>query len=71
MFKYIAVLATLIYLLAIPVNSFAYLDPGSGSYIIQIMIGTFLGALFTIKMYWGRIKSFFSHKGKKSEESKE
>jgi len=37
-------------------NAYAYLDPGTGSYIFQVLIATFIGALFTIKMYWQKIK---------------
>ena len=40
-------------------NPPAYLDPGSGSYLIQLLLGGLVGALFIIKAYWGRIKSFF------------
>lgn len=38
----------------------AYLDPGSGSYILQLLIGGGVGALFAIKTFWGQIKSFFT-----------
>lgn len=38
----------------------AYIDPGSGSYLIQILAALFLGSLFTIKTFWYRIKNFFS-----------
>ena len=37
----------------------AYLDPGTGSLIIQVVIASVLGGLFTVKVYWGRIKAFF------------
>ncbi len=37
----------------------AYLDPGSGSYLLQLLIAALLGGLFALRMYWGRIKSFF------------
>jgi len=37
----------------------AYLDPGSGSYLIQLLIAGLVGALFIIKTQWGRIRSFF------------
>ena len=37
-------------------NAYAYLDPGTGSYVFQVLIATFIGALFTIKMYWQKIK---------------
>jgi hypothetical protein len=37
----------------------AYLDPGSGSYLIQILIAFLLGSAIAIRAFWGRIKSFF------------
>jgi hypothetical protein len=37
----------------------AYLDPGSGSFLIQILIALFLGSAFAIRTFWGRIKNFF------------
>ena len=49
----------------------AYLDPGTGSYIIQILIGGLLGGLFAIgifwKRFWAAVKRLFS--GKKSDDS--
>lgn len=39
---------------------FAYLDPGSGSYIIQATIGLIAGALFVVKNYWVVIKGYCS-----------
>ena len=38
---------------------YAYLDPGTGSYILQLVIAGILGGLFAIKMFWFKIKSFF------------
>jgi len=35
-----------------------YLDPGSGSIIIQVVIALTVGGLFTVKLFWHRIKSF-------------
>lgn len=37
-----------------------YVDPGSGSYLIQMIIAAVLGGLFFFKNLWWRIKSFFS-----------
>lgn len=37
----------------------AYLDPGSGSYLLQLLAAGALGGLFVIKMSWSRIKGFF------------
>lgn len=36
----------------------AYLDPGTGSYFFQILIGILLGSLVAIKIFWGRIRTF-------------
>lgn len=38
---------------------FLYLDPGSGSYLVQMIIAAILGALFYFKNLWWRIKAFF------------
>ncbi len=37
----------------------AYLDAGTGSMILQLLIGGFAGALVVGKLYWQKIKSFF------------
>jgi hypothetical protein len=37
----------------------AYLDPGTGSFLLQLLLATSLGALFLVKTFWGRIKGFF------------
>ena len=39
----------------------AYLDPGTGSMVFQLLIAGLLAGGFTIKMFWSRIKAFFSH----------
>jgi len=45
----------------------AYLDPGSGSYLLQLLIAGILGGLFIVKMQWGRIKGWFVRKPKDPE----
>jgi hypothetical protein len=42
-----------------------YLDPGSGSFIIQLILAGALGLGVGIRMYWAKIKSLFG--GKKSD----
>ena len=37
-----------------------YLDPGSGSFLIQLIIASLLGAAFVLRTSWSKIKSFFS-----------
>lgn len=36
----------------------AYLDPGTGSLILQMLIAGIVGAIFTIKLYWYQFKAF-------------
>ncbi len=57
-----------IFFLVFPANVYAYLDLGSGSYIIQVLIGTLLGSIYAIKVYWKNIRTMISNlffKGKK------
>ncbi|OGE34545.1 hypothetical protein A3C32_04345 [Candidatus Daviesbacteria bacterium RIFCSPHIGHO2_02_FULL_41_14] len=44
--------------LIFPSTAMAYLDPGSGSYFLQVVLGLLLGFLFTLKIYWGHIKTY-------------
>ena len=52
-------------------KAFAYLDPGTGSILLQGLIGGIAGGLVVIRLYWGKIKTFFGKKGSSplSEES--
>ena len=45
-----------------------YIDPGSSSYLIQVIIAAVLGVLFYFKNTWLWIKSFFAKTPKKTEE---
>ena len=36
----------------------AYLDPGSGSMILQILAGGFAAVAVTAKLYWNRVLKF-------------
>ncbi len=42
-----------------------YLDPGSGSYLIQLLLAAILGGAFVVKMYWQKIRDFFKNRGAK------
>lgn len=37
----------------------AYIDPGTGSYLIQGIIAGVLGAGMVVRMYWQRIRAMF------------
>lgn len=41
----------------LPQDASAYLDPGTGSYIFQIIIAGLIAALFFVKLSWRRIKN--------------
>ena len=47
----------------------AYLDPGTGSYIWQLLVGGLLGGLFAAGVYWRRTLAFFKRlfSGKKKD----
>ena len=63
------VVLALLYLI-FPQKAYAYLDPGTGSYILQLIIAVLFGGLFAVRLYWSKIKIFFknlSSRGKKHE----
>jgi hypothetical protein len=39
----------------------AYIDPGTGSLVIQVIIGVLCGGLFMIKLFWKKIKMLFAN----------
>jgi hypothetical protein len=47
-------------------NAYAYLDLGTGQYLLQMIVAGFLATIFTLRMYWGKftslIKNLFSKK---------
>ena len=42
-------------------NIVNYIDPGTGSLIIQVLIAGLVGAGFLIKVFWARVKAFFGN----------
>lgn len=50
--------------------SYGYLDPGTGSFIIQVLLAVGVTVSFGIKIFWKKIKDFFGgifSKGPKEE----
>jgi hypothetical protein len=49
--------------LCLPLSVHAYIDPSSGSFLLQMLLGSLIGVSFTLKMYFKTIKekvtSFF------------
>lgn len=52
--------------LAFPSSAEAYIDPGTGSIVLQMLIAGALGAIFTVKRFWSKIVSFLRSVGKRS-----
>jgi len=43
----------------------AYLDPGTGSMILQLLLGGIAGVAIVLKLYWQRFLSLFKKKSSK------
>ena len=48
-------------------DAYAYIDAGSGSVVIQVIIGALVGVGVTLKMYWYKLKEKFSGKLKRNQ----
>ena len=53
-------LAAILLLIFTPNMARAYIDPGTGSYILQIAAAAVLAGIFVIKAFWKNIKKGFS-----------
>lgn len=61
-----------IHLLLFPLKvGHAYLDPGTGSFLLQLLIAAFLGAAFLFRTYIGRFFRYIRNLFKKSEVNKD
>ncbi|WP_339071127.1 hypothetical protein WIN67_10030 [Pseudomonas idahonensis] len=47
-------LVALICLVVLPINAFAYLDPGTGSAVLQGILGALAAVVVVLKLYWHR-----------------
>jgi hypothetical protein len=50
-------------------SGLVYLDPGSGSILLQMLLAALLGLGVAVRLFWGRIKNIFSRKSSTSEKS--
>ncbi|OEU48336.1 MAG: hypothetical protein BA871_16910 [Desulfuromonadales bacterium C00003096] len=58
-------------LLLMPSQSHAYLDPGAGSMLLQIILGGLAGLAILSRLFWQRIKACFFNKVKNPSEPKQ
>ena len=43
-------------------SAYAYIDPGTGSMVVQVLIGALVGLGIAIKVYWYKLKEKFMRK---------
>lgn len=46
----------------------AYLDPGTGSIMIQAILAAVVGAIAFVKLYWSRLTGLFRRSASKDDE---
>jgi hypothetical protein len=52
--RFLIILCAAAALWAIPTTAHAYIDPGAGSLILQVLLGGIAGVLLLLKTYWHR-----------------
>ena len=52
-------------------DKLAYLDPGSGSVILQVLIAALLGVGIALRASWGKIKGLFGIKPEVDEDAED
>ncbi|NJB67176.1 hypothetical protein GGQ74_000816 [Desulfobaculum xiamenense] len=53
------VAVTMVAELALPTCAWAYLDPGTGSMLLQLLLGGVAGLAVVLKLFWHRIRRLF------------
>ena len=56
---YLSLKILFIIIIIYPVNCYAYMDPATGSIILQAIVGLLAAGLFAIKTYWYKIKKLY------------
>ncbi|KMQ51760.1 hypothetical protein CHISP_1256 [Chitinispirillum alkaliphilum] len=57
---------SMLFVLGLTSPAYCYIDMGTGSYVLQIVIASVLGSLYAVKLYWKKILSLFG-RGKKQD----
>jgi hypothetical protein len=53
-------------LFLLPLCGYGYIDLGSGSYIIQLLIAGFVGFSLSVRIFWKKIKRVFPKRKNRS-----
>ena len=62
-------LTSLIFIILFNNKAFAYLDPGTGSIILQSILGAIAAGASYCAIYWQKIKNFFNKRFKKKDKN--
>ncbi len=65
-FGYLILIVLFLSLIA-PSVAFAYLDPGSGSMLLQLVLGGLAGLAVIAKLYWHRLLALFGMSAQQEE----
>lgn len=60
--KFVVLLVLILSLATLSRPAYAYLDPGTGAIILQVLLGGFAGVLVVGRLYWQRIKALLGIK---------
>lgn len=52
-------------------KAFAYLDPGSGSMLLQLLLAALFGAGILLRSQWNKLKALFGHKPSENEDDEQ
>lgn len=55
----------------VPTSAQAYIDPGTGSYLVQAIVAAIAGGAMATKVYWHNVKAYFSGGGAEASEASE
>ena len=67
--KFVCLLILILSLATLSRPAYAYLDPGTGSIILQMLLGGVAGALVVGRLYWQRVKELLGIKPPPGESS--
>ena len=55
--------------LGISTNAYAYLDPATGSMLLQLTLAGIAATIVTAKVYWSKLKAMFRKGDRKDEDA--
>ena len=58
MTRAVPIVTTWLLLFVLVTPAFAYIDPGSGGMMMQLLLGGFAGVVVLLRLYWQRFTTF-------------